>query len=521
MNQIFKAALVLSLLISTTWAEASVKIFKAGRAPQVVSTDLQLSSRPGVGSGFNRGTAAQEILRYVSSHKRELGINQNVDGETFPLRKVSADRDGISVRYIQRYNRVAIEGAELVAIHDANGKLKALNSSLVPAPGITVNPDITLRAALASAVRELGYLDAEVGEGRGDGLLIVGAERNEPKLVWQFSLREHADGSKPLQVQVLAQGPRAGQVSRALSLSHGASTPINIYDASIILVIPTPLYRGMPVLENGEPTLRGRLFAGTEANAANSSFERVTDFYKRTFARDSYDGRGATVHASVNVQAIGVIDLLGQRQNAAWLSPWKMFAFGGGGDELAGLTAALDVVGHEFTHAVISSTSDLAYVNQSGALNEHLADVFGAMIQSHYEPSSDPFLLGETVLRGDLARRARALRDMLNPALGVKPQPAKVSEIPAEFSASCRPSGSNDNCGVHILSGIPNRASALMVQSLGWEKLRKLFYTVMTQRLRSTSQFADYRNQMLDQCSTLLTTFECQAVKAAFDDVGI
>ncbi len=59
--------------------------------------------------------------------------------------------------------------------------------------------------------------------------------------------------------------------------------------------------------------------------------------------------------------------------NAYWIGARKFMAFGNA-DKLAG---ALDVVAHEMTHAVVNTTADLVYQNQSGALNESFADIFG------------------------------------------------------------------------------------------------------------------------------------------------
>ena len=47
------------------------------------------------------------------------------------------------------------------------------------------------------------------------------------------------------------------------------------------------------------------------------------------------------------------------------------------------LAGGLDVAGHEMTHGVIQSTANLVYQDQSGALNESMADVFGAMIDKN------------------------------------------------------------------------------------------------------------------------------------------
>lgn len=51
--------------------------------------------------------------------------------------------------------------------------------------------------------------------------------------------------------------------------------------------------------------------------------------------------------------------------------------FGDGGEFLNNFTGTIDVIGHELTHAVTEHTSPLDYQGMSGALNEHVSDVFG------------------------------------------------------------------------------------------------------------------------------------------------
>jgi len=509
-------------------AHAEVKVFQAGTPSFTLSTALQLSPsayrKTPTAIDVNRGTAAQETLRYINANAQELGLDGNFTGESLIFKRLRKSAQGISLHFQQRFNRVTIEGAELIALFDLQGGLSVLNSSLVLVDGFNVQPELSREDALRSAVRALRYQQADLGAGSRDGLLIAPrpGRAGQYALVWQLSFREMEDGSRPVEVQVLARGSQKGSLLRNRTLEHSISrAPVAIYDASVTAVIPNPIYKGVKVLQNGEPTLIGRVLPLAEAKSANAQFEKVLDFFTEEFNRNGFDDQGAEVTASVNVQKYTFLDILGQKQNAAWVAPWKLFIFGAGGEELGNFASALDVVGHEYTHAVVSHSSDLVYEGEPGALNEHLADVFGAMIEQASGAAGNPFLIGDTVLLAPLKKEAEALRDMLHPEKGLSPQPGKVSETPAEFAPGCVPSGGNDNCGVHILSGIPNRAFALMTEKLGWETLRGISYRVMTQRLRSTSDFRDYRAQFEDECEKSLTRTMCRSVKRAFDDVEI
>jgi bacillolysin len=120
--------------------------------------------------------------------------------------------------------------------------------------------------------------------------------------------------------------------------------------------------------------------------------------------------------------------------------------------------ALLDVLGHEYQHAITESTLNLTYLNESGALDESISDIFGAFTQRATEPEAS---------EGDLLKLGEGLRGP-----GRKPDrdfadPMSVAEYPQPYHMAvykrCAPNANNDNGGVHINSGIPNFAFKLIV----------------------------------------------------------
>ena len=90
--------------------------------------------------------------------------------------------------------------------------------------------------------------------------------------------------------------------------------------------------------------------------------------------------------------------------------------FGDGGEFLYNFTSTIDVIGHELTHAVTENTSPLQYQGQSGALNEHVSDVFGIMVKQRVEnetAENADWLIGEGCLLPDVD--GVALRSMKAP----------------------------------------------------------------------------------------------------------
>lgn len=493
-------------------ASADIKLFRADENTSAISGEFKVAPEQ-----MTSASAQAAVREFLSQHTGELAMDPT---SSLKAGVMEQNSDGSSLRFAQTVGDVPLDGAELVAIFGNGGELQALNSSLLKQVELqeknTSNKAIAHDAARSAGTKKLGIKLAKFGSGNGDGLRYVADASGKYVLVHQFSVMDLEGGLAPLRVRVLAQGEKAGEIHSTREMAHEIADVI-IHDASISLVTPGMFSKGARVLHNGKKTAMGLLIGGKVAKAASSNISKTLKYYLDTFNRNSYDNAGAPIHAAVNVKKIHTLDLMHMRQNAAWMSPFKMFVFGSGGKQLDYFESCLDVIGHEYTHAVVDATSSLEYEGQSGALNEHLADLFGVMIQENYEHNANPWLVGEGVLKPVLQARVEALRDMMHPEKGLNPQPGKVSRMRPEYATGCTPSGSNDHCGVHSNSGIPNRAAALIVSSLGWEKTKGIFYRVMTQRLRSRSNFADYRKQTLDECASKLSSSDCKAMKDAFD----
>ena len=87
--------------------------------------------------------------------------------------------------------------------------------------------------------------------------------------------------------------------------------------------------------------------------------------------------------------------------NASWNGNLRVMLFG----EVEPYAGDLDVVAHEFTHAVTQNSADLIYQNQSGALNEAFSDIFGEMVEARTRGQND-WLQGS-----DFAEPIRNLKD--------------------------------------------------------------------------------------------------------------
>ncbi len=214
----------------------------------------------------------------------------------------------------------------------------------------------------------------------------------------------------------------------------------------------------------------------------------VFDFFKKNYGRNSLDDQGMRLISSVHVGDGPGIPM----SNAYW--DGAQMAYGDGdGVVFTRFSKALDVVGHELTHGVTSFTSNLIYQGQSGALNEHFSDVFGVLVRQWRKKQTSArgnWLIGDEIIVKTPTRRA--LRDMEypgtafvnDPDLGNDPQPNHMSNLYR---------GTADHGGVHINSGIPNRAFVIAAKALGgsaWIIAGRIWYDTLLQ-LHASSNFAD------------------------------
>ncbi len=232
------------------------------------------------------------------------------------------------------------------------------------------------------------------------------------------------------------------------------------------------------------------------------------EYYANTFNRNAIDGRGGTILSIINITEPNGTGM----DNAFW-NGQAMF-YGNGAQAFLPLAGALDVAGHEMSHGVIQNTANLEYRNESGALNESFADIFGAMMDR------EDWKMGEEVVRRN-AFPTGALRDLSNPNNGGNRlgdpgwQPASVNE---------QYFGSQDNGGVHINSGIPNHAFYLFATEVGRDIAEQVFYRALSNYLTRSSQFTDLRIAVVKSIEDLYPSQAQQLIGAAataFDQVGI
>jgi Zn-dependent metalloprotease len=271
---------------------------------------------------------------------------------------------------------------------------------------------------------------------------------------------------------------------------------------------------GLKVRSEGDPPV-----ADEAVNEAYDGSGTTYDFYRDVFDRNSIDGQGMELVSSVHYRT--------GYDNAGWNGSQMVYGDGSGLTfAVGGLTRDIAVIGHELTHGVTQFTAGLVYHKQPGAVNESFSDVFGSLVKQHslgQTADQADWLIGEGILGSAL--HGEALRSMKAPgtAHNFDRQPAHMDDY-VDLPDDDDPH--HDHGGVHINSGIPNRAFFLAASAIGgyaWEKAGRIWYVTLTERLKPQSEFQEAAEATVEVAGNLFGTGgdEQDKVRSAWQQVGV
>jgi Zn-dependent metalloprotease len=252
--------------------------------------------------------------------------------------------------------------------------------------------------------------------------------------------------------------------------------------------------------------------------SADKAFEYagiVRNYFKKELNRDSID--------NANMDLILNVHYGEKYMNAFWDGDEMTFG-DGNGEIFVDFASSLDVVAHELAHGVTQWEANLEYDGQSGALNEHFSDVFGTVITQYLEGQNEDtadWLIGDEIMGPKL--EGEALRSMREPGtafdnalMGKDRQPAHMNDY-YHYP--------DDNHGVHINSGIPNKAFYLTAKEIGTFKAGLIWYNAL-QKLGSTSIFNTAVRVIIRTAGILSENGQVpkgspQVIRSAFKAVGL
>ncbi len=508
-------------------------------------------------------TSAEEAATLLNGLAPVLGASANfATADAITVQKVgttdpsTGDISETFYRFHDTVNGVPVLGSQVIVVTDDSGTVTSVFNYL----DARID-DVDLTTSSTSAQAASAALSAYASTSTGDPLgraistvlaqptvepqLVVYALNGDstPQLAWKVVV-DPSQTAKALGVTasdtgvtyyVAANGANAGKVIVSSSNADAAtvtaqdelgnSRTVNTSSLNLLLFSLNTLQdvqRAISTYETtyfffiGFPTLPGNITFETlfgwdpQAISAQANIAETYDYYSDVLGLTSFDGNGAAVNLSVRYNPSGaLLGALSGYNNAYWDPDAQQFAFGDAGN----LGSALDIVAHEYTHAVVSyavgdGDSPLSG-GESGALNEAYADIMGSLVEG--KTGADRWLMGE-----DSDFPGGPLRNLADP----------TSIAGYEDNYADRYTGTDDNGGEHYNSTIFSHAAYLMMTDSDTADISEatwaqVYYHSMY-RLLPGADFSDGRAAVLDTATEYgFTAAQLQAVTDAYDAVGI
>ncbi|MFZ0075743.1 MAG: M4 family metallopeptidase [Exiguobacterium undae] len=474
--------------------------------------------------GLQSGKLTKASSEPAASIVKEY-VNKKGD---FSVQDVQKDGSSNIVRLQQEVDGVPVFGSVVVGNVTKDGTLKAVVNDAVDVkgkPGLAKKAAISEKKALKLYKKAIKATEFEVAP---KAELVIYPVKNDAVYAYKITSTVLA-GGEPSRWTYFIDANSGKVINKFDQLAHATGTTVLGTSATFNTTLSAGKYylqdttRGKGVYTydaKNRTSLPGTLWADAD-NVFNATYDRAAvsahvnaaktyDFYKNTYGRNSYDNAGArlnsTVHYSTNYN------------NAFW-DGTKMVYGDGDGTTFVALSGALDVVAHELTHAVTEYTAGLVYQNESGAINEAVSDIMGTVAEYSVGSNFD-WLVGEDIYTPGVS--GDALRSMSNPAAYGDPD-----------HYSKRYTGTQDNGGVHINSGIINKSAYLLanggtfynvsVTGIGVPKLGAIYYRALNVYLTPNSNFSSLRAAVIQSAKDLYgaTSAEATAAAKSFDAVGV
>jgi bacillolysin len=553
-----------ALLMLGTLAAATAQGQDASRIQtKVLGNDNQpeLVQFNAAGKAAYRAADAQNVLR------EQLGLT--ADDQLLPAR-IEADQIGFThQKFSQYYKGVRVEHADY-SVHAKGDAIESISGDFERIAGLNTTPSLSAADALGRALDFVGarrymWQDAaeEAGlkqqEGnpdatyrpQGELVIVRSSLSGQQVLAWKFNVY----AKQPISRAYIYVDARSGQVvfQDAIIKHVGAvATFATAYSGSRSSATETAtggyrlreLTRGLGIetynarKSNSYTAAVDFIDADNNWTAAeynNVNFDNAAldahwgaqstyDYWKNVHGRNSYDNAGAKIKSYVHFD-----DVPGGAgfENAYW--DGLRMTYGDGASRFRPLTA-LDVCGHEIGHAVCEKTANLAYQNESGAMNEGFSDIWGAAIEYYTAPTKSTWLIGE-----DIDKVRPGLRSMSNPNAEGQPDTYKGTYWAATTTS---PTQYNDYGGVHTNSGVLNYwfylvsvggsgtndiGSAFTVSGITIDKAAKIAYRAESVYLSANSTFANGRTYTIQAATDLYGagSAEVTAVTNAWFAVGV
>ncbi|MFH1469907.1 MAG: M4 family metallopeptidase [Pseudomonadota bacterium] len=458
-----------------------------------------------------------------------------------PTRVVVDDLGMAHARFRQTLGGVPVFGGEaIVHLHD-DGSVASVTDDLVPDPEVDTHPEVDADEAVELALLEaLGW--AELTRDPEVDLWVLRHDRTD-SLVWRVRL-ERIDGRSLPTRPVLFIDAHSGEVVWGYDDLHTGTGTTNYYgtvtigtydDGSYFYLEDTARDIGTYSANDGTSSIYyivddddvweiSDQHNGVEGHYAAAA---VHDYYLETFGRDGIDGSGGpgyvpSLTGSGDTLSV-IVDYGWRYANAFWAGDYMVVGSGDG--SVFTSLSTIDIIGHEMTHGVTERTAALIYADESGALDEAIADIFGSMVERYaLGESDDTWTMGEECYTPSIA--GDAIRYMADP----------TADGTSHDHYDDRYTGPLDNGGVHDNAGIGYLAYYLTSQGgqhptypdatlwgIGADATAAIWYRALTTYMTSGTDFDGAREATLSAAADLhgAGSVEYGNVALAWKQVGV
>ncbi|MFD2244795.1 M4 family metallopeptidase [Pontibacter ruber] len=502
---------------------------------------------------------AEQALQILKTH---LNLSQDDD-----MRQAKTENDALGFmhqRFEQYYKGIKVEHGTYM-VHSKNGVVESINGEFKKLKDVSTQAALSEGAALGKAlsfIRAKTYMwqlpdqEAWIKELKNDRkatfypkgeLVIVNNylsrdkdKIGQPVLAWKFDVYAQA----PLSRDYVYVDARTGEVVfKDAIIKHAAATASAATRYSGTISTTTDSYSGTYRLRDytrgtGIETYNCKTgtsytaavdFTDADNNWTAAEFNNTAkdnaaldahwaaqmtyDYFKGKHNRNSYDNAGAKIKSYVHYDV--------NYENAFWNG--SVMTYGDGATRFDALTS-LDVGAHEIGHAVCSSTANLVYSNESGAMNEGFSDIWAAAVEQYAAPTKSTWLIGE-----DIDNQRPSLRSMSDP---------NAEGQPDTYKGTNWYTGTGDNGGVHTNSGVLNHWFYILsvgksgtndigvsfnVTGIGITDAAKIAYRMESVYLTSNSVYADARTYAIQSATDLFGAGSNQVIQTtnAWNAVGV
>ncbi len=473
-------------------------------------------------------------------------------------------------RYGQYYQGVRVEMVEYT-VHERNGKVYLINGDFVRTLETNVHPSLTEQEAIDIALKAV---PAQEYLWEGDEELRFKIKKNDPAATLYpqpelLLVKKDVNGDmvasnyvlayrmilftkKPYSSQLVYVAAQTGNILRIQDLGiscsggtaattfNGTQTVHTRFDAegcsgTASFQSVDDCHSDSPIYswDDGDGELRcdadnnwtqGTSYTKQMCISSLWAMRNAFDYYNSTWNHESYDGNGGLMDV-YNDYVFSDNQGNPTGKNARFEPVIDNILVG------SGATTTLftddyntdDILGHEFTHGVIyyAHIDPLLYMNESGALNESFADIFGEAVERFAEGTTDWLMAAD--------KSDHEIRSFITP---------NDFNDPDTYYGDFWYDGSDDAGGVHTNSSVQNHMFWLLVtggeemndngittkvEGIGFDDAIAIAWQAMMYYLNSTNGYPTARNAWIAAAADLYGNCSQQMIStgAAWEAVGI